>query len=81
MGIGLLFWRRDLFFARNREKKIGVFFLVFGGVFALLGGDFAFFLVISRIGGCFRATRPLFRAQREFSGFFLFFRGAVVSET
>ena len=34
MGIGFFFWRRDLFFARKREKKFGVFLCVFLCVFA-----------------------------------------------
>ena len=43
MGIDFFFWRWDLFFARKRELGGG---RVLGGgwcVFALLGGDFAFF--------------------------------------
>ena len=56
----------DLFFARKREQKFGCFFRVFGGVFAFLVVISPHFLgVISRFGGCFRATRPFFRAQRE----------------
>ena len=42
MGIVFLFWRRGSLFARKREKKNCFFLLVFGGVFALFGGDFAF---------------------------------------
>ena len=55
----------ELIFARQREKKFGVFFAFLGGVFAFFGGDFAFFGVVSRFGWNFRAMRPLFRAQRE----------------
>ena len=42
MGIGFLGGRWDLFFARQREKKIGVFLLFLGGVFVLLGVFFCF---------------------------------------
>ena len=78
MGIGFFFvWASGTYFSRVSAKKIGFFPpSVFGGVSALFGGDFAFFWVISRFFGCFRATRPLFRAQRDFF-FAFFFRGAV----
>ena len=79
--MGICFVVLGVCYSRVSAIFFWCFFFVFGGVFALLGGDFAFFLVISRIGGCFRATRPLFRAQREFFWLFFFFRGAVVSET
>ena len=59
MGIGL-FLRRDLFFARKREKKI-LFFL-----FSFLVVFLRFLVVISRFGGVF--------ALREF--FFGFFFSA-----
>ena len=37
MGLAFLFWCRDLFFARKkREKNVGAFFGVFGGVVSLL---------------------------------------------
>ena len=77
MGIGFCFWRWDLFFARKREKKLGVFFLrflwcfcFFGGDFAFLGGDFAV------LGGVF-ALRDHYFARSAI--FFLAFspRGAV----
>ena len=66
MGIGFFCFGVGTYFSRVSARKIWCFFLVFGGVFALFGGDFAFFLVIWRFLGCFRATRPLFRAQRAF---------------
>ena len=70
MGIGFFFWRWDLFFARKRGKKRLGCFSRFGVVFL------RFLVVISRFWGCFRAMRPLLRAQREFF-FGFFFRGAV----
>ena len=45
MGIGFLFWRRCFSFFSRVSAKIFWFFFgccVFGGVFALFGGDFAF---------------------------------------
>ena len=65
LGNELFFWCGELIFARQREKKLGVFFAFLGGVFAFFGGDFAFLGVISRFWGYFCAMRPLFRAQRE----------------
>ena len=72
--LAFLFWRRDLFFALTREKIIWFFFsflvvfLRFLVVISHFWGDFAFW-------GCFRATRPLFQAQREFFFGFFFFAG------
>ena len=57
-------------FSRVSAKKIWIFFCVFGGVFGFLVVISHFEGVISRFGGCFRATRPLFRAQREKSWLF-----------
>ena len=48
-----------------------VFPPVFGGVFALFGGDFAFFVVISRFWGSFlRYAAIISRAARKLLGFF-----------
>ena len=67
MGIGFCFGVGAFILRVSAKINKKLFFFVFGGVFALLfGGDFAFFWVISRFGVCFRATRPLFRAQRDF---------------
>ena len=55
---------------------LGVFFAFFGGVFAFFGGDVAFFGVISRFWWYFRATRTLFRAQRDIFFELIFRNGA-----
>ena len=76
MGIGFFFGRWDLFFARQREKKILVFFWCFLVFLLFLGGVFVLFWVFFFV----------FRAQREiffwlFSPAVTFFSRGAVSKT
>ena len=73
----LTFWGGvGTYFSRVSAKFFFGCFSRFGVVcFAFLGGGFAFLGVISRFGGCFRAMRPLIRAQRDFFFWLLFPRG------
>ena len=67
LGNTLFFWCGELKFARQREKKIGVFFAFFGGVFAFFGGDFAFFGGDFALLGVFSRCRAIIsRAARFF---------------
>ena len=57
--LAFFFWRWDLFFARQREKKIFgvflVFLLFFGGVFVLFFVFLCFFLFFARSANFFLA--------------------------